>query len=413
MPPTTDTSEKGLESLIVAAMTGKTAVAPPQPGEAADSEGGFGGIGWILGDAKSYDREYAVDLAQLSDFIFGTQKPLVEAFDLEHESPTRRSFLARLQGEIAKRGVIDVLRRGIKHGPHHVDLFYGTPSPGNEKAKKLFVENRFSVTRQLKYSRDETQLALDLCLFINGLPIATFELKNSLTKQTVADAVEQYKRDRDPRELLFQFGRCMAHFAVDEHEVRFCTQLKGKASWFLPFNKGWNDGAGNPPNSEGLKTDYLWKQVLTPWGLTNIIENYAQIVEIKDPKTGKKRREQIFPRYHQLDVVRKLLKAAEEQGAGRRYLIQHSAGSGKSNSIAWLAHQLIGLRKDENEVFDSIIVVTDRRILDKQIRDTVKQFAQVGATVGHAEHGGDLREVYRGRQEDHHLDDSKVPSNSG
>ncbi len=194
--------------------------------------------------------------------------------------------------------------------------------------------------------------------------------------------MEQYKRDRDARELLFQFGRCMVHFAVDDHEVRFCTQLKGKASWFLPFNKGWNDGAGNPPNPDGLKTDYLWKQVLTPWGLTNIIENYAQIVEIKDPKTGKKKREQIFPRYHQLDVVRKLLKAAGEQGVGRRYLIQHSAGSGKSNSIAWLAHQLIGLRKNENEVFDSIIVITDRRILDKQIRDTIKQFAQVGATVG-------------------------------
>jgi type I restriction enzyme, R subunit len=389
---TTDTSEKGLEALIVAAMTGKMGVAPlPQPEEAADPEGGFGGAGWILGDAKTYDREYAVDLDQLSEFIFGTQKPLVEAFDLEHESPTRRSFLARLQGEIAKRSVIDVLRRGIKHGPHHIDLFYGTPSPGNEKAEKLFAENRFSVTRQLKYSRDETQLALDLCLFINGLPVATFELKNNLTKQTVADAVEQYKRDRDARELLFQFGRCTAHFAVDEHEVRFCTQLKGKASWFLPFNKGWNDGAGNTPNPDGLKTDYLWKQVLTPWGLTNIIENYAQIVEIKDPKTGKKKREQIFPRYHQLDVVRKLLRAAKEQGAGRRYLIQHSAGSGKSNSIAWLAHQLIGLRKDRNEVFDSIIVVTDRRILDKQIRDTVKQFAQVGATVGHAEHGGDLK----------------------
>jgi type I restriction enzyme R subunit len=388
---TTDTSEKGLESLIVAAMTGKTGVVPPQPGAAGDPFADFGGAGWILGEAKAYDREYAVDLAQLSEFIHQTQKPLVEAFDLEHESPTRRNFLARLQGEIAKRGVIDVLRHGIKHGPHHVDLFYGTPSPGNEKAKNLFSQNRFSVTRQLKYSRDETQLALDLCLFINGLPIATFELKNSLTKQTVADAVEQYKRDRDTRELLFQFGRCIVHFAVDDHEVKFCTQLKGKASWFLPFNKGWNDGTGNPPNPEGLKTDYLWKQALTPWGLTNIIENYAQIVEIKDPKTGKKKREQIFPRYHQLDVVRKLLKAAGEQGVGRRYLIQHSAGSGKSNSIAWLAHQLIGLRQDENELFDSIIVVTDRRILDKQIRDTVKQFAQVGATVGHAEHGGDLR----------------------
>ena len=207
----------------------------------------------------------------------------------------------------------------------------------------------------------------------------------------MADAVEQYKRDRDPRELLFQFGRCVAHFAVDEAEVRFCTHLKAKASWFLPFNQGWNDGAGNPPNPEGLKTDYLWKRFLTPQGLTDILENYAQIVETKDEKTGKKKREQIFPRYHQLDVVRKLLADTERSGAGKRYLIQHSAGSGKSNSIAWLAHQLIGRTKDDAEIFDSIIVVTDRRILDKQIRDTIKQFAQVGATVGHAEHSGDLR----------------------
>jgi len=250
---TTDTSEKGLESVIISAMTGTTGVEPLKPGRAADSEAGFGRGGWILGYAKDYDREHAVDFAQLGDFIFETQRPLVEAIDLQHDTPTRRTFLARLQGEITKRGVIDVVRRGVKHGPHEVDLFYGTPSPGNEKARKLFAQNRFSVSRQLKYSRDETQLALDLCLFINGLPIATFELKNSLTKQTVWDAVEQYKRDRDQRELLFQFGRCIVHFAVDDHEVQFCTQLKGKASWFLPFNKGWHDGAGNPPNPEGLK----------------------------------------------------------------------------------------------------------------------------------------------------------------
>src|SRR5690606_17447820 len=205
------------------------------------------------------------------------------------------------------------------------------------------------------------------------------------------DAVQQYKRDRDPREKLFEFGRCVVHFAVDDHEVRFCTYLKGKASWFLPFNRGWNDGAGNPPNPDGLKTDYLWKRVLTREGLTDIFENYAQVVETRDEKTGRKRRVQIWPRYHQLDVVRRLLADAHECGAGRRYLIQHSAGSGKSNSIAWLAHQLIGLEKDGNRVFDSIVVVTDRRILDKQIRDTIKQFAQVGATMGHAERSGDLR----------------------
>ena len=181
------------------------------------------------------------------------------------------------------------------------------------------------------------------------------------------------------------------HFAVDDSEVRMCTELKGKASWFLPFNKGYNDGAGNPPNPHGLKTDYLWKEVLTPAGLTNILENYAQIVEEKDPRTGKKKRKQVWPRYHQLGVVRQALADVRAHGAGKRYLIQHSAGSGKSNSIAWLAHQLIGLKRDDKEIFDSVIVVTDRRLLDDQIQTTIKQFMQVGATVGHAEHSGDLR----------------------
>lgn len=303
----------------------------------------------------------------------------------------RQKFLARLQGEISKRGIVDVLRKGIKHNAHDVTLFYGTPSPGNTKALERFARNRFSVTRQLRYSAIETANALDLALFVNGLPVATFELKNSLTKQTVADAVEQYMRDRNPREKLFELGRCVAHFAVDDAEVRFCTELKGKASWFLPFDKGWNDGAGNPPNPAGLKTDYLWKDILTPPGLTDIVENYAQRVEQKDAKTGKVKRGQIFPRYHQLDVVRKLLDDAGDHGAGKRYLIEHSAGSGKSNSIAWLAHQLIGLKKSDATVFDSIIIVTDRTILDDQINDTIKQFAQVSATVGHAEHSGDLR----------------------
>jgi len=388
---TTDVSERGLEALIVADMTGLPLASPAGPGMAEEPEPFIGLHNWILGNPQDYDRAYTVDLVQLRAFLAATQEHLIQAFDLDHDSPTRQKFLARLQGEIGKRGIIDVLRNGIKHGAHDVTLFYGTPTPGNVKAAERFAQNRFSVTRQLRYSRDETANALDLALFINGLPVATFELKNSLTKQTVEDAIEQYKRDRDPREKLFEFGRCVAHFAVDDAEVRFCTHLKGKASWFLPFNQGWNDGAGNPPNPQGLKTDYLWKRILTPTGLTDILENYAQIVERKDPKTGKVKREQIFPRYHQLDVVRRLLTDAGHHGAGKRYLIQHSAGSGKSNSIAWLAHQLIGLKKDEEPAFDSIIVVTDRRILDQQIRDTIKQFAQVGATVGHAEHSGDLR----------------------
>ena len=382
----TDTSEKGLEALITAAMTGQTSTA-----EGAGAEPDGAAVHWLQGDPHDYDRAWTVDLVQLRTFIAATQPTLVTALDIENDSPTRQKFLARLQGEITKRGIINVLRSGVKHGQHDVVLFYGTPSPGNLKAAERFVLNCFSVTRQLRYSRDDTAHSLDLALFINGLPIATFELKNSLTKQTVDDAVEQYKRDRDPREKLFEFGRCIVHFAVDDAQVKFCTQLKGKASWFLPFNKGWNDGAGNPPNPNGLKTDFLWKDILNRQGLTDIIENYAQIVERKDPKTGKVKRDQLFPRFHQLDVVRKLLADAMAKGAGRRVLIQHSAGSGKSNSIAWLAHQLVRLENDSGQVFDSVIVVTDRRILDQQIRDTIKQFAQVGATVGHAERSGDLR----------------------
>ena len=386
---TTDTSERGLERLICTAMTGHPCD-PPQIGAVRGHPATYT-TGWICGNPHDYDREYCVDLAQLSAFLRETQPKTAEALDLGQDGPLRRKFLARLQGEISKRGIIDVLRKGIKHGPHHLDLFYGTPSPGNDKAQALHEQNRFSVTRQLRYSRDEIQRALDLGLFINGLPVATFELKNNLTKQTVEDAVEQYKRDRDPREKLFQFGRCVVHFAVDDHEVRFCTHLKGKTSWFLPFNQGWNDGAGNPPNSDGLKTNYLWTRLLTRDGLIDILENYAQIVETKDEKTGRKKRAQIWPRYHQLDVVRELLEDAEKQGAGRCYLIQHSAGSGKSNSIAWLAHQLIGLTKDGMPTFESILVVTDRLLLDKQIHDTIKQFAQVGATVGRAKRSGDLR----------------------
>ena len=386
----TDTSERGLEDLIVRAMTGQAALVTPG-GVSETSVPAAGGTGWILGDPHHYDREHCVDLVQLRGFLLATQPRLAEVFALDVDGPVRLKFLARLQGEVGKRGVIDVLRKGLKHGPHHVDLFYGTPTPGNTKAAEQHAQNRFSVSRQVRYSRDGRALALDLVLFINGLPVFTFELKNRLTKQTVADAEEQYRRDREPRERLFELGRCVAHFAVDEHDVRFSTHLQGKASWFLPFNQGYRDGAGNPPNPDGLATDYLWKRILTPVGLTDILENYAQVVERRDPKTKKVERKQVFPRYHQLDVVRRLLADARERGVGRRYLIQHSAGSGKSNSIAWLTHQLVGLQREGKALFDSVIVVTDRRILDEQIRDTIKDFAEVGATMGHADRSGDLR----------------------
>ncbi len=395
---TTDTSEKGLETLIMRHMTGVDGLAVA-PNMVARPPPPYGGTGYTAGSAQDYDRAHALDVPQLFAFLRATQpesfKRLAMGDANDAKDINRLKFLARLSAEIGKRGVIDVLRKGVAHGPVHFDLFYGTPSPGNARADTLHAQNRFTITRQLAYSMDETRRALDLGLFINGLPIATFELKNSLTKQTVEDAVEQYRRDRDPRERLFEFGRCVVHFAVDDSEVQMCTELRGKGSWFLPFNKGHNDGAGNPPNPHGLKTDYLWKEVLTPAGLTNILENYAQIVEEKDPRTGRKKRRQVWPRYHQLAFVRQALADVRAHGAGKRYLIQHSAGSGKSNSIAWLAHQLIGLKRDgdqaKGEVFDSVIVVTDRRLLDDQIQTTIKQFMQVGATVGHAARSGDLR----------------------
>lgn len=369
----TNTKENGLETLIV---------------------------NWLVkhnsyeeGSNADYNREYAIDETRLLRFLEKTQPEHFKLLGLSASEQKKRAFLNRLQSELAKRGIIDVLRNGIKVYPADVILFYLTPSENNRKAKEQFAQNIFSVTRQLRYSSDANKLALDLCIFINGLPVITFELKNRLTKQNTNDAVEQYKTDRDPRELLFSFKRCMVHFAVDDAQIKFCTKLAGKDSWFLPFNKGYNDGAGNPPNPNGIMTDYLWKDILTKEKLTIIIENYAQVVVDTDPDTKKKKEKQIFPRYHQLDVVTKLLADVKEHGVGKRYLIQHSAGSGKSNSIAWLAHQLIGLEQDGHPMLDSVIVVTDRKILDKQIRNTIKQFMQVSNTVVWAEHSGELRKA--------------------
>ncbi|MFR7820068.1 type I restriction endonuclease subunit R [Candidatus Pseudoruminococcus sp.] len=346
--------------------------------------------GYEEGSNADYNKEYAVDETRLFRFLQDTQPTEIEKLGVFHSEVKKRQFLNRLQGELAKRGIIDVLRNGIKVYPANLIMFYMTPSENTPKAQALYQKNIFSITRQLRYSIDAGKLALDMCIFINGLPVITFELKNQLTKQNTDDAVEQYKKDRSPKELLFSFKRCMVHFALDDARIKFCTKLAGKNSWFLPFDKGYNDGAGNPPNPDGIKTDYLWKDILTKDKLTLIIENYAQVVVNIDEETKKKTEIQIFPRYHQLDVVTRLLADVQKNGVGLKYLIQHSAGSGKSNSIAWLAHQLIGLEWDGRPMFNSIIVVTDRRILDKQIRDTIKQFMQVSSTVAWAEHSGDL-----------------------
>ncbi|KIC65700.1 DEAD/DEAH box helicase, partial [Kocuria rhizophila] len=347
--------------------------------------------GWAEGAPADYVASYALDLGQFNEFIEATQPDLVEPLGITSDTPARHKFLARLQGEITRRGVVHMLRNGIDHLGLHVDLYYPTPDAANPKATALFGANRFVVTRQVHHSVSNTGDAVDLVAFVNGLPVFTFELKNNITNQTVEDAVQQYQRDRDAREPLFAFGRTIAHFALDDQRVRFCTQLKGASSWFLPFDRGFNDGAGNPPNPDGVMTDYLWRQVLAPLSLAGIIENYAQIVVEKNQKTGKKVSKAIFPRYHQLDVVRKLLADVEANGAGRRYLIQHSAGSGKSNSIAWLTHQLTETTHDGRIAFDSIIVVTDRIILDNQLTQTIKSFLQVGSTVVHADRSGDLR----------------------
>lgn len=369
----TDKTEKGFETIIVNWLVDQN--------------------GYEQGTNDDYSKEYAVDETRLFRFLNDTQPREMAKLGVNNSDQKKRQFLNRLSGEIAKRGIIDVLRNGVKAYPADLIMFYFTPTENNEKSKQMFEKNIFSVTRQLRYSIDASKLALDLCLFINGLPAVTIELKNHFTGQSTADAVEQYKEDRDPRDTLFSFKRCMVHFAVDDQTVMFCTKLAGKDSWFLPFNKGYNDGAGNPPNPNGIMTDYLWKDILTKWKLSRIIENYAQVVVDEDPDTKKKTVKQIWPRYHQLDCVEKLLTDVKQNGVGKHYLIQHSAGSGKSNSIAWLAHQLIGLEQDGHPMIDSVIVVTDRRILDKQIRDTIKQFMQVKNTVVWAQHSRDLKKA--------------------
>lgn len=371
--PFTDKTEKGLETLIVNWFVEHN--------------------GYEQGTNADYNMEYALDETRLFRFLIATQPREIAKFGADKSVQKRRQLMSRIANEITKRGIIDVLRKGVKAYPAEFFLFYFTPSAQNEKAKTFFQSNIFSIIRQLRYSRATKNLALDLCLFINGLPVITLELKNSFTGQCTADAIEQYKTDRSPRDLLFKFMRCIVHFAVDDQTVAFCTKLDGKKSWFLPFNKGYRDGAGNPPNPDGIMTDYLWKDILTKQKLSRIIENYAQVVEEKDLDTHKKSIKQIWPRYHQLDCVEKLLADVAKNGVGKRYLIQHSAGSGKSNSIAWLAHQLIGLEKDGRPLIDSVVVVTDRRILDKQIRDIIKQFMQVNNTVVWASHSAELKKA--------------------
>ena len=335
-----------------------------------------------------YNKSLCLMLNETSRFIQDTQPEEYQKLEHQYKENTPVKFCDRLSKEIGRRGLLDVLRKGVKDRGCHFNLTYFRPSSGmNPHHQSLYTQNRFSVVRQLKYS-EKNEKSVDMVLFLNGLPLVTMELKNSLTGQTVTDAEKQYRTDRDPREPLFQFKRCLVHFAVGNEKVSMTTHLQGGSTRFFPFNKGIE----NPVNPRGHKTAYLWEDILQPDNLMELINNFIHEQEttekVYDLDLGGvrdvKHTALVFPRYHQLDVIRKLEKAIVTEGVGRNYLIQHTTGSGKSNSIAWLAHLLTHLyrsRTDTNRIFDSVIVVTDRRILDKQLQDTIKQVEQVDGVV--------------------------------
>ena len=341
--------------------------------------------GYVETTSNDFEREFCLNVNQLMSFIQATQ-PV--SYD-EIQQKGQRAFLARLDSRIKDKGVIETLRKGLKHFDRTIDLFYPQPNSAyNTKDQDRYQANIFSVTQELIYTENNKN-RLDLVIFLNGIPIVTLELKNAFTRQAVQNAVRQYIRDRSGRDKLFHFARCLVHMAVDTDEVYMSTHINGTNN-FLPFNKGLNDGkphapfgAGNPEVKEKLKTWYLWQEVFSKSSIANITEKFAQIVSEKDPDTKKIKRKLIFPRYHQLKAVRDLLSDVKKNDVGKRYLIQHSAGSGKSNSITWLAHQLVGLYDKSNTqpLFDCVLVVTDRTVLDEQIRDNIKNFSHVRRVV--------------------------------
>lgn len=332
--------------------------------------------GYELGISNDYNKEYALDEGRLKKFLMETQQQKVVASRIFDTPVNQRRFLERVRKEITDRGVVDVMRKGLKHLSTTFELYYPLPSELSSVGNILYSNNKFSIIRQLHYSKENERLALDVAIFINGLPVLTMELKNQITCQDTAHAVAQYRTDRDPKDLLFMQKRCAVHFAVDDETIEMCTKLCGVDSWFLPFNKGHNDGAGNPVNPNGLKTSYLWEDILKKERLSDVLEHYAQVVVEKDEETGRKIEKIVWPRYHQLELVHKLLDVTKNGSIGQRFLIQHSAGSGKSNSITWLAYQLVEMLREGKALFDSVILVTDRVNLDKQLRDNVKSFSR-------------------------------------
>ncbi|MFN0072444.1 MAG: hypothetical protein ACKVVP_13250 [Chloroflexota bacterium] len=372
-----NTSERRIERAMVDALTGRSVLASSKPGATGVKSPGSGG--WVVGRVDDYDRALMLDPVQLTAFLEKTQFTTDaerDALNLGTGSPTRQAFLSLLREQITQRGVIDVLRRGVAFGELHVDLFYGMRSHGNPPSPRRFTQNRFSLIPHLPYSEEETRPAVDLCLFVNGLPIATFALTDGLNRRSVDDAIEHYRAIQVSHEPLFQPGRCMAHFAVDEQRAYVSSELKGDLSNFLTFNQGSSEADGNPANLFGIATDYLWRRILTRPGVIDIIENYAQMMTTADDRSVP-----IFPRYHQLEVVRRLLADAEANSVGHHYLLQHSAGSGTSFSIAWLTSQLIGLQQDGVRIFDSTFVLSDRRSVERRLGDAIRNFSKLSARI--------------------------------
>ena len=369
----TDTSEKGLETLIEKYLLEAN--------------------GYYRGMPFDYSTDYALDCDKLELFLCTTQEDKVQR-TVDFKNPhIRHSFFDRLKNEITKRGVIDVIRKGYNYNTTHFDMYYPFPSELSESGQSYYDQNIFSVTRQVHFSVANPDLSIDMVIFINGMPVITIELKNHYTGQTVLNAVAQYSNpnERNPKELLLQPRRCAVHFAVDDDNIRMCTELKGKESWFLPFDKGVDGGAGNPVNPSGPRTAYLWDYVLTKQTLSYIVENLAQVAKFTDEKGRVVKESVVWPRYHQLDAVRYLVQETKSHELGQKFLIQHSAGSGKSNTITWLAFMLAQQLRGTEKLMDSIIVVTDRVNLDKQIRNNINAYNQLGNIVGWADSSETLR----------------------
>lgn len=389
---TLDISERSFEDAIEAALLGHEALTGNdvvREAPAAYLMAGYPG-GYHRRRSDEYDRTLCLIPRDVLDFILATQPKEWARLKRLYGAAVEEKFLRRLSSEIERRGTLDVLRHGIKDMGCKFRLAYFRPASGlNEETRRLYHANIFSVVRQLRYStRNEN--SLDLVLFLNGLPIFTAELKNPLTGQTVEDAIRQYRLNRDPREPVLSYGRCLAHFAVDPELVYVTTHLQGEQTRFLPFNQGCFGGAGNPPvppTRPGYPTSYLWEQTWAPDSVLDLIRNFIHEVEEEDERGRKAgQRFLIFPRYHQLDCVRKLIAHAYQHGTGQAYLVQHSAGSGKTYTIAWLAHQLAVLHDaSDRPVFDSVIVITDRKVLDRQLQRVVRQFEQTLGMVENIE----------------------------